>query len=341
MREIQEDLLETLSDEEINTANTLVDEIITAQASLKKSTDLSPAERSAVEDQFKASAQALQDIYAKASEARAQKPAAPEAGEQVVPDTKISEASSSERVSQSSAKEVVLSSGEFSDLTPEQRQAIEASEDPSSLLDEKQKATLDSIVEKRTAEFKKKGFLNLFEPLDRIAYAKEMESQTPSYRREMEKVMLAFDAFRQLAPESKYFNVGFGARGYSNAGVNAGFSKKDLSGSLGMTRGAFGTGATSDRIAVQFSTGKEDISGIGYKGTLNPFTTAAHEVFHNVFSSHFEKNPLDFNQFRELVIRRLKESDVRKLNEFSDRYQERNDNNSAGAYKSEEFMVEI
>ena len=340
MREIQEDLLETLSDEEINTANTLVDEIITAQASLKKSTDLSPAERSAVEDQFKTSAQALQDIYAKASEARAQKPAAPEAGEQVVPDTKISEASSSERVSQSSAKQVVLSSGEFSDLTPEQRQAIEASEDPSSLLDEKQKATLDSIVEKRTAEFKKKGFLNLFEPLDRIAYAKEMESQTPSYRREMEKVMLAFDAFRQVSPEGKYFNVGFGAKGYSNAGRNAGLTTK---GSLGVTQTGDSAGGRrlGDRIIVQFTTGKEDIRGVGYKGTSNPFKTAAHEVFHNVFASHFEKNETDFNQFRELVIRRLRESDVRRLNEFADRYDERYTPGYGGAYKSEEFMVDL
>jgi hypothetical protein len=139
MREIQEDLLETLSDEEINTANTLVDEIITAQVSLKKSTDLSPVERSAVEDQFKTSAQALQDIYAKASEARAQKPAAPEAGEQVVPDTKISEASTSGRISQSSLKEYILRDAQFNEnfpertpdlfyelnLTPEQRQLIE------------------------------------------------------------------------------------------------------------------------------------------------------------------------------------------------------------------------
>jgi hypothetical protein len=332
MREIQEDLLETLSDEEINTANTLVDEIITAQASLKKSTDLSPAERSAVEDQFKTSAQALQDIYAKASEARAQKPAAPEAGEQVV-----SEKSTLGRISQSASKEVILQSP---DLTPEQRQLIEQSEDPLSLLDENQKASLDSIIEKRTAEFKKKGFLNLFEPVDRIAYAKEMESQTPAYRREMEKVMLAFDAFRQVSPEGKYFNVGFGAKGYSNAGRNAGI---DTKGSLGVTQtGDFAGGRRAgDRIIVQFSTGKEDIRGVGYKGTSNPFKTAAHEVFHNVFASHFEKNETDFNQFRELVIRRLSESDVRRLNEFADRYDERDTPGYGGAYKSEEFMVDL
>lgn len=344
MREIQEDLLETLSDEEINTANTLVDEIITAQASLKKSTDLSPAERSAVEDQFKTSAQALQDIYAKASEARAQKPAAPEAGEQAVPAAKISEASTSGRISQSSLKEYILQNAQFNvnfpDLTPEQRQLIEQSEDPSSLLDENQKASLDSVIEKRTAEFKKKGFLNLFEPVDRIAYAKEMESQTPAYRREMEKVMLAFDAFRQVSPEGKYFNVGFGAKGYSNAGRNAGIDTKD---SLGVTQtsNSYGGRRAGDRIIVQFTTGKENISGVGYKGTSNPFTTAAHEVFHNVFASHFEKSETDFNQFRELVIRRLRESDVRRLNEFADRYEERDIPGYGGAYKSEEFMVEL
>lgn len=333
MREIQEDLLETLSDEEINTANTLVDEIITAQASLKKSTDLSPVERSAVEDQFKTSAQALQDIYSKASEARAQKPAAPEAG----PTPKVSETSTPGRIFQSAAKEVILQSP---DLTPEQRQSIEQSEDPSSLLDENQKASLDSVIEKRTAEFKKKNFLNLFEPVDRIAYAKEMESQTPAYRREMEKVMLAFDAFRQVSPEGKYFNVGFGAKGYSNAGRNAGI---DTKGSLGVTQtGDFAGGRRAgDRIVVQFSTGKEDIRGVGYKGTSNPFKTAAHEVFHNVFASHFEKNETDFNQFRELVIRRLSESDVRRLNEFADRYDERDTPGYGGAYKSEEFMVDL
>ena len=337
MREIQEDLLETLSDEEINTANTLVDEIITAQASLKKSTDLSPAERSAVEDQFKTSAQALQDIYAKASEARAQKPAAPEAGEQAVPAAKISDASTPGRIFQSAAKEVILQSP---DLTPEQRQSIEQSEDPSSLLDENQKASLDSVIEKRTADFKKKGFLNLFEPVDRIAYAKEMESQTPAYRREMEKVMLAFDAFRQVSPEGKYFNVGFGAKGYNNAGRNAGIQTK---GSLGVTQtGDFAGGRKAgDRIIVQFSTGKEDIRGVGYKGTSNPFKTAAHEVFHNVFASHFEKSETDFNQFRDLVIRRLRESDVRRLNEFADRYDERDTPGYGGAYKSEEFMVDL
>jgi hypothetical protein len=354
MREIQEDLLETLSDEEINTANTLVDEIITAQASLKKSTDLSPVERSAVEDQFKTSAQALQDIYAKASEARAQKPAAPEAGEQAVPAAKISETSTSGRISQSSLKEYILRDTQFNEnfpertpdlfyelnLTPEQRQSIEQSEDPLSLLNKKQKASLDSVIEKRTAEFKKKNFLNLFEPVDRIAYAKEMESQTPAYRREMEKVMLAFDAFRQVSPEGKYFNVGFGAKGYSNAGRNAGI---DTKGSLGVTQtGDFAGGRRAgDRIVVQFSTGKEDIRGVGYKGTSNPFKTAAHEVFHNVFASHFENSETDFNQFRELVIRRLRDSDVRRLNEFADRYDERDTPGYGGAYKSEEFMVDL
>lgn len=358
MREIQEDLIGTLSDEEIAAANSLVDEIITSQASLRKSTDLSPAERSAVEDQFKTSAQALQDIYAKASEARAQKPAAPEAGTQpgqeATTTAQISEASTSGRISQSSLKDYILRDTQFNEnfpertpdlfyelnLTPEQRQSIEQSEDPLSLLDKKQKASLDSIIEKTTAEFKKKNFLNLYAPLDRIAYAREMESQTPSFRREMEKVMLAFDAFRQVSPEGKFFNVGFGAKGYRNAGQNAGI---DTKGSLGVTQtGDFAGGRRAgDRIVVQFSTGKEDISGVGYKGTSNPFKTAAHEVFHNVFASHFEKNETDFNQFRDLVIRRLSESDVRRLNEFADRYDERNTPGYGGAYKSEEFMVDL
>lgn len=346
MREIQEDLIGTLSDEEIADANSLVDEIITAQASLRKSTDLSPAERSAVEDQFKTSAQALQDIYAKASEARAQKPAAPEAGTQpgqeAATTAQISEASTSGRISQSSAKEVVLFA--FPDLTPEQRQAIEASEDPSLFLNKIQQATLDTITEERIAEFKKKNFLNLYAPLDRIAYAREMESQTPSFRREMEKVMLAFDAFRQVAPDGVFFNVGFGKRGYTNAGLNAGFSKRDLQSSLGITTTPGrtpGTRGVSNKVVVQFSTGKEDITGVGYKGTSNPFKTAAHEIFHNVFASHFEKNETDFNQFRDLVIRRLSESDVRRLNEFADRYDERNIPGYGGAYKSEEFMVDL
>ena len=343
MREIQEDLLETLSDEEINTANTLVDEIITAQASLKKSTDLSPAERSAVEDQFKTSAQALQDIYAKASEARAQKPAAPEAGTQpgqeAATTAQISKATTSGRIFQSAVKDVLGSFDDLLGLTPENLESIEQAEDPLSLLNENQIDDFNSVVEQRTAEFKKKGFLNLFNPLDRIVYAKEMESQTPAYRREMERVMLAFDAFRQLSPGSNYFNVGFGAKGYSNAGRNAGIA--DTKNTLGVTTTTGGNRQTSDRIAVQFSTGKEDIRGVGYKGTSNPFKTAAHEVFHNVFASHFEKNEIDFNQFRDLVIRRLSESDVKRLNEFADRYDERNTPGHGGAYKSEEFMVDL
>ena len=48
-------------------------------------------------------------------------------------------------------------------------------------------------------------------------------------------------------------------------------------------------------------------------------------------------NPVDFNQFRDLIVNRLKRSDVKELNEFAELYEER----STGSYKSEEFMVDL
>ena len=60
-----------------------------------------------------------------------------------------------------------------------------------------------------------------------------------------------------------------------------------------------------------------------------------------VFAKFFNDKPIDFNQFRKLVIRRLSESNVKELNDFAERYMEREDSESAGAYKSEEFMVQL
>ena len=360
MRSIQEDLLGVLSDEEIARANTLVGDVINASDALKKNPDLSEAERTAIEEQFNSAAQQLQDIYDFAAQSRQQQAPQPSDTETVAQEVQSripegqepggvfqpragQEATTAGRALQKAREEIVSTNilGRVfpgtTRLSDEQRSELAKTKAQEGLTPDEE-SWLSNIETTALDQFKKREFANLFDPYQRLAYIKEMESQTPSLRREMEKLLLAFDAFKSISPDAKYFNVGFGKRGYTKAGRDAGIDAQTLKTSLGVT--ATGTGP-SDRIVVQFSPQKEDVKGVGYKGSRNPFKTAAHETWHNVWATHFDKNPTDFNQLRELVIRRLSESDVKKLNEFANMYEEREDLISGGAYKSEEFMTDL
>jgi len=358
MRSIQEDLLAVLSDEEIAQANTLVGDIINASDALKKNPDLSEAERTAIEEQFNSAAQQLQDIYDFAAQSRQQQAPQPSDTETVAQEVQSripegqepggvfqpragQEATTAGRALQKAREEIVSTNilGRVfpgtTRLSDEQRSELAKTKAQEGLTADEE-SWLSNIETTALDQFKKREFANLFDPYQRLAYIKEMESQTPSFRREMEKLLLAFDAFKSIAPNAQYFNVGFGKKGYTKAARDAGFSAQTAKTSLGVTAAALG-----DRVVVQFSPQKEDVRGIGYKGSLNPFSTASHEIFHNVWSQHFDRDLNDFNQFRELVIRRLKESDVKRLNEFANMYEEREDPRSGGAYRSEEFMTEL
>jgi len=377
MRTIQEDLLGVLSDEEIDAANTLVGDIINAQDVLKKNPDLSEAERTAIEEQFNSAAQQLQQIYDNAAASRKVEQPTPQPSDTETVAQEVQSAqqvgqepggvfkprggqapTAPSRVLQDAQREIVNTLlekrifGRQPDgtviKTPEQgerrsaeiRKMVAESEDPISLLSEEQKGYFEQYIKGGTEDFAKNEFLNLAEPRDRIIYVREMESQTPSLRREMEKVLLAYEAYKQVSPDVITFGVGFGPKGYARIGRRTGF---DVKGSLGVTQtsGPAGTRQPGNQVLVMFTPQKENVSGVGYKGQYNPFKTAAHEVWHNVFASHFDKNEIDFNQLRELVIRRLKESDVRKLNDFANLYEERETPGYGGAYKSEEFMVDL
>jgi len=363
MRTIQEDLLGVLSDEEIDAANTLVGDIINAQDALKKNPDLSEAERTAIEEQFNSAAQQLQDIYNNAAAARATEQPTPQPSDTETVTQEVQSAqqvgqepggvfqprggqapTAPSRVFQDAQREIIANILVQTAPTPEQqaetRKAVMEAEDPMSLLTDEEKGYVEQYIKGGTEDFAKNEFLNLAEPRDRIIYVREMESQTPSLRREMEKVLLAYEAYKQVTPDVMTFGVAFSPKGYARIGRRTGF---DVKGSLGITRtsGPAGTRQPGKQILVMFTPQKENVSGVGYKGLSNPFKTAAHEVWHNVFASHFDKNEVDFNQLRELVIRRLKESDVRKLNDFANLYEERETPGYGGAYKSEEFMVDL
>ena len=165
---------------------------------------------------------------------------------------------------------------------------------------------------------------------------------TPTQQRTLAKLILASEAFAKLEPDAKHFNIGFGKQGYYKGGQEAGFSRKDLKGSAGIYTGfKRGQAFAGNRVAVEIPLKRESLSGRGTADRYTPQGTAYHEIYHAIFSKYFNNNPIDFNQLRKLVIRRLSGSSVKELNNFTQRYQEREDAESAGAYKSEEFMVEL
>lgn len=199
--------------------------------------------------------------------------------------------------------------------------------------------TIANALSRARKSYKSKAFLNLFDSYDATVARELMDTMTPGQRSVMEKLILASEAYRKLNPDATHFNVGFGNKGYKNAGKDAGF--RDVSGSAGITGGTRGGRKPGKILALNFDLKqKESKTGRGYADRYTPVGTAYHEVMHNVFMTYFDKNPVDFNQFRKLVIRRLKEADAKELNDFANQYEER-ELGSAGAYKSEEFMVQL
>jgi len=183
------------------------------------------------------------------------------------------------------------------------------------------------------SKFKNQEYLNLFDPNDMSIIEEVMESMSPGDRIEMKKMILASEAFKSINPNAKIFSVGITEQGYKNASQDAGFG--DGSGTYGMT------GIRKDSKGRK-QVGDTIVQLLGDKRQRKPndkfaYQTAYHEVMHNVFADYFDNNDVDFNQFRDLIIRRLKDSDVKELNDFAERYEEKD----VGAYKSEEFMVDL
>ena len=183
------------------------------------------------------------------------------------------------------------------------------------------------------SNFKNQEYLNLFDPNDMSIIEEVMQSMSPGDRVEMRKMILASEAFKSINPNAKIFSVGITEQGYKNASRDAGFG--DGSGTYGMT------GIRKDDKGRKI-VGDTIVQILGDKRKRKPndkfaYQTAYHEVMHNVFADYFDNNDVDFNQFRDLIIRRLKDSDVKALNDFAERYEEK----SVGAYKSEEFMVDL
>jgi predicted DNA-binding protein YlxM (UPF0122 family) len=159
----------------------------------------------------------------------------------------------------------------------------------------------------------------------------------PTEQRMINKLILASEAYSKLNPGKELkFNIGFGKKGYYAAGKAVGLPRKKMQGSAGITYGG-----KAGPVVVGIDNKKESITGYGKEDRYTPVGTGYHEVFHKIFSDFFEGSPVDFNQMRKLVIRRLSQSDVKELNDFANRYEERDDSDSAGAYKSEEFMVQL
>ena len=207
-------------------------------------------------------------------------------------------------------------------------------------------------------EGKKKGFLNLFDKYDAGALKQMLDEGvypdgtriSPLEQRTFSRLILASEAMLKLEPDAQYFNIGFGRKGYMKAGKDAGFSSKVLKGSAAITtsrnqeampENLKGLGIVANKVAVEIPSRESSLQGRGTQDRYTPQGAAYHEIYHNIFAKFFDGNPIDFNQFRKLVIRRLSGSSVKELNNFTQRYQEREDLESAGAYKSEEFMVEL
>lgn len=315
-------------------ANELTSELMTAAEVLKKG-DINAEEKAAIEEEMENNARELDNIINK------REPSDTKTGTEEVP--------SGEQVGQELGdvpeSQISRAQAQISGILQERAQNLERSSRHSS----------PEQAAKRFLTAKKGKFFNLFDRNDAAALQQMLEKGewgdgqriTPTQRRTLNKLILASEAFAKLEPDSKAFNIGFGKQGYYKAGQQAGFTKRDLKGSAGIFSGAkrsAAPGQTSrvgNSIAVEIPLKRESLSGRGTADRFTPQGTAYHEIYHSIFSKYFNDNPIDFNQFRKLVIRRLSGSSVKELNNFTQRYMEREDAESAGAYKSEEFMVEL
>jgi hypothetical protein len=312
-------------------ANELTSELMTAAEVLKKG-DINAEEKAAIEEEMGNNARELDNIINK------REPSDTKTGTEEVP--------SGEQVGQELGdvpeSQISRAQAQISGILQERAQNLERTS---------RHATSEQAAERfKTAKGK---FFNLFDRNDAAALQQMLENRewadgqriSPTEQRTLNKLILASEAFAKLEPDSKHFNIGFGRQGYYKAGQNAGYTKKNLKNSAGIYSG-LKTQAKRDkiggnRVAVEIPLRKESLTGRGTADRYTPQGTAYHEIYHSIFAKFFNDNPIDFNQFRKLVTRRLSGSSVKELNNFTQRYLERDDMDSAGAYKSEEFMVEL
>lgn len=196
--------------------------------------------------------------------------------------------------------------------------------------------SIQAGVKRAQAGFKKSKFLNLYDPYDMSVFKTEMDKMSPAKRREMEKLLIASEANRKMNPEATHFSIGFGRKGYSAAGRNAGIKASEIKSSHGITTKPL-KGGMGKQVIVEFTEKPESVTGRGYRGRKTPVGTGYHEVMHQVWASYFDENPIDFNQFRELIVRRMRVSDVHELNTFANNYE----NRDLGTLRSEEFMTDL
>lgn len=203
--------------------------------------------------------------------------------------------------------------------------------------------------------FEKTKYFDVLNP-DQAAFldeALEKGEFSVRERKELERFVIAAEAFRSMDPNADVTVVfGRGKGGYAKAlqdkfGYTAAQALDKASSSRGITSYNITTKKPAMRIAVQLPTKNyertfnEPMGRRGGKKTRRSEATLYHEIYHNIFSQYFNGNPIDFNQFRKLIVRRLSESDVKALNTFAANYSEENNPSGAGAYRSEEFMVEL
>lgn len=203
--------------------------------------------------------------------------------------------------------------------------------------------------------FEKSKYFDVLNP-DQAAFLDEAIEKgefSVRERKELERFIIAAEAFKSIDPTADVTVVfGRGQGGYSKAlrdkfGFTAKEAIKQAKRSRGMTSYSSIDKKPAMRIAVQLPTKNyertfnEPMGRRGGKKTRRAEGSLYHEIYHNIFAKYFNGNPIDFNQFRKLIIRRLKESDVKALNDFANSYSEKDVPAAAGAYKSEEFMVEL
>lgn len=307
-------------------AGELAKEIYTAAEVLKKADNLSAQEQQAIEEEMEANSKALDALLLdKPKQVRDDQEEAPS---QAVPEVEPVPESQTSRA-KAQINDILKARAEDSGRSSRHISANQA---------------------RQKFEGKKKGFFNLFDKNDAAALRQMLEEGmwtdgtriSPLEQRTLTKLILASEAMLKLESDATHFNIGFGRKGYMKAGKNAGFSSSSLKKSAAITSG-FKREQTKmpNRVAVAIPLRESSLEGRGTQDRYTPEGSSYHEIYHNIFGRFFNGNPIDFNQFRKLIIRRLKESNVKELNDFTKRYEERETQGSAGAYRSEEFMVEL
>lgn len=196
------------------------------------------------------------------------------------------------------------------------------------------------------------GYIDLFDPVDVAVLQEWMKGLPNKLKDHIGKFVLLSQAQISFNPQSKAYVIGFGTKGKKNANKYYGGSNN----AYGWTTSRTGTATQSNPSAknpdaitfVWFPLRKQNKkSGYGYGDIDTPLSTAAHELWHNLFHGFLDRNPVDFNQFRKLIIRRLTPESVASMNEWASRYPIKSidalsDNAlSAGSYRAEEFFVEL